>query len=54
VARTTGQFFPDLADWMGRLADGRDGRYILYEQAHLLWVGLLISCLKLAARHMAQ
>ena len=35
---------------MGRLADGRDLRYITYEQAHLLWVGLMIFCLKLAAR----
>lgn len=35
---------------MQRLSDGRDLRYITYEQAHLLWVGLLIFCLKLAAR----
>lgn len=35
---------------MGRLADGRDARYITYEPAHLLWEGLLIFCLKLAAR----
>ncbi len=35
---------------MGRLADGRDVRYISYEPAHLLWVGLLVFCLKLAAR----
>jgi hypothetical protein len=35
---------------MGRLPDGRDTRYITYEAAHLLWVGILIFCLKLSAR----
>jgi len=35
---------------MGRLADGRDIRYTTYEPAHLLWVGLLVFCLKLSSR----
>ena len=35
---------------MAGLADGRDTRYITYEPPHLLWVGLLVFCLKLAAR----
>jgi len=35
---------------MGRLADGRDIRYTTYEPAHLLWVGLLVFCLKLGSR----
>lgn len=35
---------------MAGLADGRDVRYITYEPGHLLWVGLLVFCLKLAAR----
>lgn len=35
---------------MAGLADGRDARYITYEPGHLLWVGLMVFCLKLAAR----
>jgi len=35
---------------MAGLNDGRDARYIVYQQSHLLWMGLLVFCLKLASR----
>jgi hypothetical protein len=35
---------------MKQLADGRDLRYVTYDQSHLLWLGLLSFCLKLASR----
>jgi hypothetical protein len=50
LGRTLRHFFPDWRQWTGRLRDGRDGRYIDYGPSRLLWMGLLVFCLRIGSR----